>query len=88
MNEDTCPTNLVTDAPSDKDAFGAHGRIAQAIAQLVRNSPGGKSIGLLGTWGAGKSTVVEILRKDLEGDPRFVVWLFDAWTSRIQAAAR
>jgi len=79
MNEDTCPTNLVTDAPSDKDAFGAHGRIAQAIAQLVRNSPGGKSIGLLGTWGAGKSTVVEILRKDLEGDPRFVVWLFDAW---------
>jgi hypothetical protein len=79
MNHDICPTNLVTDAPSDSDAFGAHGRIAQAIAQLVRNSPGGKSVGLLGTWGAGKSTVVEILRQDLEGDQRFVVWLFDAW---------
>ena len=79
MNDDICPTNLVTDAPSDSDAFGAHGRIAQAIAQLVKNSPGGKSVGLLGTWGAGKSTVVEILRKDLEGDQRFVVWLFDAW---------
>jgi hypothetical protein len=79
MNEDTCPTNLVTDAPSDSDAFGAHGRIAAAIASLVRNSPGGKSIGLLGTWGAGKSTVVEILRNDLQADARFVVWLFDAW---------
>ncbi|HLG54568.1 MAG TPA: P-loop NTPase fold protein [Vicinamibacterales bacterium] len=74
-----CPTQLVSDAPAEKDAFGAHGRIAAAIAQLISTSPGGKSIGLLGTWGAGKSTVVEILRKHLENDPRYVVWLFDAW---------
>jgi hypothetical protein len=48
-----CPTNLVTDSPPDTDAFGAHGRIAQAIAQS-----------------AGKSTVVEIRRRQLEADPR------------------
>jgi hypothetical protein len=73
-----CPTHLVPDAPADKDAFGAHQRIADAIAQLVETR-GGQCIGLLGTWGSGKSTVVHLLQNQLQQRDSCLVWVFDAW---------
>jgi hypothetical protein len=75
---DVCPTHLIADTPSEQDAFGSHRRIAQAIAELMRTSSGGRSIGLSGTWGSGKSTVVQILRELCQGE-HYVVWIFDAW---------
>lgn len=60
---------LLTDEPSDVDALGgAHTRIAETIATLVRTSPGGQTIQLDGTWGAGKSTVVKMVAEGLEQD--------------------
>jgi hypothetical protein len=79
VSPEVCPTHLVPDAPASEDAFGAHQRIAGAIAQLVETSNGGKCIGLLGTWGAGKSTVVQLLQNQLERHVSHVVWIFDAW---------
>ena len=74
-----CGTRLLTDLPADKDAFGAHERVARAIADVVRTEDGGRTIGLEGGWGAGKSTVVKLLEQELAGDADSAAWIFDAW---------
>src|SRR6266566_3087986 len=80
--------HLVPDEPSASDDFDAkaHDQVAQSIAALVRNEPGGKVIGLEGLWGSGKSTVVRLVRQHLttekaSGHPRIEtrVVVFDAW---------
>lgn len=74
-----CPTRLLDDLPADHDAFGSHQRIAEAIAQLVKDEEGGKAIALIGSWGSGKSTVVKLLEKELEADEDTAIFAFDAW---------
>ena len=77
---DKCPSHLVPDAPASKDQFnGPHARVALAMADVIRSERGGQSIGLSGSWGAGKSTVITLLRSALETDSNFRVWVFDAW---------
>ncbi|RDU98927.1 P-loop NTPase fold protein [Trinickia dinghuensis] len=78
---------LLPDEPAIEDSFGAHERIANALATLIETSEGGKSVRLDGEWGAGKSTVVRILRKRLSGNntprdeknPRTRLFVYDAW---------
>jgi len=73
-----CKTVLLPDDPTDKDSFGTHERIANAIADVIINEEGGKSIALIGTWGSGKSTILKILKdKLLKTEVNF--FLFDAW---------
>jgi hypothetical protein len=74
-----CPTVLISDAPSSKDEFGAHQRLADTIAELITNEEGGKSIALEGRWGSGKSTVVKLLHDRLVSDAAIAFFLFDAW---------
>ena len=78
---DGCPTKIVADLPTDKDAFGAHQRLAEALARLVRSESGGRVVGLSGRWGSGKSTVVRLLDDQLSRDDRRAhrVWVFDTW---------
>ena len=74
----------------DGDAFG-HQSYANALRDLVEsplNAPP-FSIGLLGPWGTGKSTIKELYRRDLESNKtgkvgnrrsdRFHVITFNAW---------
>lgn len=76
-----CPTRLLSDLPASKDAFGPHERIAEAIADLIVNEDGGKSIALTGHWGSGKSTVVSLLKEQANNkDPKCGVFVFDAWS--------
>lgn len=71
---------ILDDSPSDEDAFGAHGRVANAIAELVQsNARGGKMIGLEGVWGSGKTTVIKRLKKRIDADKNCEIILFDAW---------
>ena len=80
--EELCPTNLLDDSPADDDEFGSHERVAEAIVKLLETeNEGGKSIGLEGGWGSGKSTVVRLVEKKLsrtKGDD-FQVAVFDMW---------
>lgn len=85
-NDTTCPTHVVHDQPADQDAFsrngsvGPHARVANAIAELVTsNEPGGKMIGLEGTWGSGKSSVVNFLRQRFDKPTHLTMSYFDAW---------
>ena len=77
-----CPTRLLPDEPAAADTLGgAHERVSIAIADLIHGEDGGKAIGLVGGWGAGKSTVVRLvtgkLMAERTGSTRVVV--FDAW---------
>ena len=60
MASDTrCRTVLLSDVPSKEDQFdGRHEKVADAIHELITTEDGGKTIGLEGPWGSGKSTVV------------------------------
>jgi hypothetical protein len=75
----TCRTVLLDDSPSNADSFGPHAKIAEAIAEIIRSQSGGRAIGLSGKWGAGKSTVIEQLRRQFAGNNSIVVFVFDAW---------
>ena len=75
----TCETGLVINEPADSDAFGPHSRLARTIAALVRSETGGRTIGLEGRWGIGKSTVVRLLEHELASDPKTRLVPFDAW---------
>ncbi len=80
-DKETCPTVLLSDEPTQVDAFG-HAKVAAAIADMVVNERGGKCIGLTGPWGSGKSSVVELLRKALGANGTtggISVFVFDAW---------
>lgn len=58
---------LLADEPSNVDALGgAHAKIANTIIALIRTSPGGQTIRLDGTWGAGKSTVVKMVAQHFD----------------------
>lgn len=75
-----CRTTLISDAPNPRHAFAPHRRVAEAILDLIRSEPaGGKSIGLQGSWGSGKTTVVKLLTEELKKDPNYTVIEFDAW---------
>lgn len=73
-----CPTRTVDDAPASKDDFGSHVPIAVAVRELITTEPGGRTIGLEGGWGSGKSTVIRLLNNQLDGSDTQVV-VFDAW---------
>ena len=73
-----CPTRTIDDAPADRDAFGSYESKAEVIHELITNEPGGRTIGLEGEWGSGKSTVVKLLAKRITGADSLVV-VFDTW---------
>jgi hypothetical protein len=77
--DEPCPTKLVSDLPSEIDSFGAHSRVASSIADMFSSEDGGKTIGLEGGWGSGKSTVVRLLSNQLLASNTIAVQLFDAW---------
>lgn len=79
--QESCPTRLLPDHPSEEDALGGgHELTAQALVDLVQHTSGGKAVALLGDWGSGKSTVVRLFRKAVEQRPDFRVFVFDAWS--------
>src|SRR5579872_1576473 len=80
------PTGQILDRnPASADELDSHGPVANAIASLMDQCVGGKAVAILGGWGSGKSTIVNLLKKKIEADgvkndkrTRLVV-IFDAW---------
>lgn len=60
--EDVPQVVLLDDKPTNEDKTGdGHQRVADAIARLIEREKGGKAIALEGSWGSGKSSVIEML---------------------------
>ena len=81
--------------PTANDAFGAHTSIAAAVAQLIADDPAskhGRAIALTGSWGSGKSFVVDEVKGRLQepqtGGAEHRVFVFDAWAHEGDALGR
>jgi hypothetical protein len=70
--------HLLPDEPTTQDEFGTHSRVATAVAELIATEKTGKAIAVIGAWGSGKSSVVQMVRARLAGVAD--VFVFDAWT--------
>lgn len=78
----TGAVQFLLDEPADDDFFGSHGRVACAIADVVRGPDPVHVIGLLGSWGSGKSTVVRHMARHLDQHPdkdSVHFFTYDAW---------
>lgn len=85
QESDTCPTRLLSDEPASSDAFGSHERLAGALAELVAKETGGRAIALEGSWGSGKSSVINFLKQCLDNrsdSSQYGVFVFDTWAHR------
>jgi hypothetical protein len=54
-----------------------HNSIAPALKKILKDDTSPHTIGLFGAWGAGKSTVIEMVKND--SDLNLPVFIFDAW---------
>lgn len=75
-------SRLIDDAPSRIDEIGSHLPLARTLANLISTEPVGRAIALVGEYGSGKSTVVQLLSDILEDNKRDAdahVFVFDAW---------
>lgn len=71
---------LITDTPATSDSLESHDRIANALFKLIDGSKGGKTIGLEGAWGSGKSSVIKLLEDKTVATEHIYLFKFDAWT--------
>lgn len=77
---------LLDEHPVYEDKLGVHKNIANTIREIINDitsqDKGKKKniIGLFGTWGVGKSTVINILERESYED--FEVFKFDSWSHK------
>lgn len=82
--------HIIQDEPSNKDLFhgGGHERTAHSLSKaIVKFDNGDSAIGLDGSWGSGKSSVVEMAARKLaekngEGKKFYHFFTFDIWKSQ------
>lgn len=83
---------FISDAEAIEDAFGVHTQTARALSEIITSNIQNaiRTIGLLGDWGSGKSTVVkythDILEKNQPG--KYFFFTFDAWLHQGDAPRR
>lgn len=65
--------------PSGNDLFKnqSQNKIASVIAEKIMDDPNFRIIGIDGTWGSGKSNLVELLKDKLKDDYR--LFIYDVW---------
>src|SRR5699024_7425991 len=72
----------LSDEPVEQDDFKgqSHDKVAEALVKLISKNKGGYAIGLEGSWGSGKSTVINIAEDKLEDKGEEILFFpFDAW---------
>ena len=77
-----CRTIFLGDDPANEDLFGnkSYEKTSKSIIEVIKTQQGGKCIGLEGRWGSGKSSIIEFIRKKIEKDNDYAIFIFNAWT--------
>ena len=72
---------FLDDLPTENDELELHKNIATTIKEIIKliEDKSKKIIALFGAWGSGKSTVIEILKRDKEIKSIFI---FDSWSHK------
>lgn len=76
--------NILHDDVASEDLFEnkTHAQVSENLFQLICSSGKGMTIGVEGGWGAGKSTVINLLKHKLEApasNQKTLFFMFDAW---------
>jgi len=82
---------FLQDKPADQDFFGTHKALATAVATALASNPELRTIGLLGKWGSGKSTVLRELDRSISANPSLKdirTFTFDAWEHQGESIRR
>lgn len=69
-------TYIVNDQPTEKDALDFTPYI-ETLADIIQTGNTPLTIGVFGTWGTGKTSLMKMVKKQLPSD--FTVAWFDAW---------
>lgn len=90
--EQTKHISLLSNEPCREDAFEGHSHknIAIQIARLIKEDNNRHIIGIEGGWGSGKSNLISLVNKELNGvsvydkdynhrDSTFPFFIYDAW---------
>ena len=72
----TTPTYIVNDQPTDRDALDFMPYV-ETLADIIQTGNTPLTIGVFGTWGSGKTSLMRMVRNQLPGD--FTIAWFDAW---------
>lgn len=82
-NKNDYKYELLNEQVSDVDLFPdqTHARVSESIYRLIDGSDKAITIGVEGSWGSGKSTVIELLKGKIYNDKqkKTLFFLFDAW---------
>jgi hypothetical protein len=83
-NENYPEVRLLSDDTVDADQFAgkAHERVSKGLSSIITsNGDGGYAIGLEGSWGSGKSSVITMLENEFlkKDDSDIICFTFDCW---------
>jgi hypothetical protein len=66
------------DSPAEHPGIGFDG-YAEALAEVIVSSRAEFALGIFGSWGSGKTTLMQAIKRRLDGDERVVPVWFAAW---------
>lgn len=73
--------NFIRDEPLDKNSESFfnfyHSAIAPALVKILKSASAPHTIGIFGSWGTGKSTIINMLKSDTR--LKTPIFIFDAW---------
>jgi hypothetical protein len=70
--------NVLLDVPAEKPGLG-FGDYAAALAEMIMNSRAEFAVGIFGSWGSGKTTLMLAIQKILADEQNIVPVWFAAW---------
>lgn len=92
QKENIKQVNLLSNEPCHEDAFErqSHQNIADQISRLIQEDANRHIIGIEGGWGSGKSNLISLVNKGLNGDAvydkgndhknsKYPFFIYDAW---------